>query len=173
MRRFLAPLVAIGLFLGGSLAVAAPDPATVTAAEQQAPGTQSLSGTSVYQAITPVCRIFDTRTSNPPALIAGAARQVDALDNCFDVFTPFNNNVVVAVAVTVTMISPSGNGFLRFWPQATTESNTVINFTTGESQSGFSIVPTNRNEFKGRFFNVRAAGASGHFTVDLVGIFRL
>jgi len=105
--------------------------------------TSILVSAGPYSAITPV-RICDTRASNPSGLI-GAATQCNGAGNVGgtiaagatkDVNVAGNFTVpstATSVVLNVTVVDPTGSGFLTVFPDGSTEPGTSdVNYVTGE-----------------------------------------
>jgi hypothetical protein len=105
--------------------------------------TASAAGPFQFFSVTP-CRIADTRNpTNPqgtggPALVAGTPRNFPVVSVCG---VPSDAK---AVALNVTVVSPTLEGFIKIWPYNTTQPNvSTINFAAGEPAiANGAIVPT-------------------------------
>lgn len=92
----------------------------------------------------PPCRLIDTRNPNGPyggpALQAGQPRVFSAANHCGIPFDAY------AIAVNITVVSPTGNGYLRLFPPTEAEPNTSnINFSSGQTRANNAILPLSLN----------------------------
>ena len=111
-----------------------------------------------YVKIAP-CRVVDTRSTNPPKL--AGLRTFTIAGKCG---IPA---AATSVATNATLINPSGNGFLRAWAAGQPESNTIINFTKGQSINSAPILPLG----SGGAIAVRIYNATADFAVDVAGYY--
>jgi hypothetical protein len=92
-------------------------------------------GTDFYT-LTP-CRVFDTRTTAPPALACGTPRD----------FTLAGGACLVpptaeAVSVNVAVTGPSAPGFLRLYPAGGSSPNvSALNYSAGQTRANNAIIP--------------------------------
>ena len=70
----------------------------------------------------------------------------------------------VAVALNVTVISPTQPGYLVVWPSGPTPPTATVNFAPGEIINGSAIIGVKDSKF-----NIKIAGSSAHVTVDVTG----
>src|SRR4029453_4104375 len=107
--------------------------------------TASAAGPFQFYSVTP-CRVADTRgngftgLSGPPSLSAGAQRNFPIAGLCG---VPSGPNAPAAVALNVTVVGLSKDGFIKIWPfgQAIPAVSTV-NFVAGEPAiANGAIVP--------------------------------
>ena len=70
----------------------------------------------------------------------------------------------VAVALNVTVISPTKPGYLVVWPSGPTPPTATVNFAPGEIINGSAIIGVKNGKF-----NIKIAGSSAHVTVDVTG----
>ena len=71
---------------------------------------------------------------------------------------------VVAVALNVTVISPTKPGYLVVWPGGPTPPTATVNFAPGEVINGSAVIGVKSGKF-----NIEIAGSSAHVTVDVTG----
>jgi len=122
-------------------------------------------GNSFY-VITP-CRVLDTRSApgpqGGPALGSGQTRVVQITGTCG---IPAG---ATAVAMNVTAVFPSSNGFLAFYPTGTTwPGTTTVNYRTAKTRATSSLVALSANG-QGTVLN---EGSTLHFIVDVTGYFQ-
>ena len=70
----------------------------------------------------------------------------------------------VAVALNVTVISPTKSGYLVVWPSGPTPPTSTVNFAPGEIISSSAIIGVKNSNF-----NIKIAGSSAHVIVDVTG----
>ena len=105
----------------------------------------SAAGPYQFYSVTP-CRIADTRgngftgLSGPPSLSAGANRSFPVAGLCG---LPGGANAPAAVALNVTAVSPTLEGFIKIWPFNTPiPAVSTLNFAAGEPAiANGAIVP--------------------------------
>lgn len=132
----------------------------------------------VYFPLTP-CRILDTRTGTgiwAGPLAAGSTTYVNVN---FDMVAQGGNAAgcgvpsdPAAIAATVTVVTPAGQGHLKVFPYMGTEPNaSVINYASvaGLNLANTTIFPL--CQLCGPDFNIKAAVAATHVLVDVVGYF--
>lgn len=95
----------------------------------------------------------------------------------------FDSTPIKAVAVNITAITPTGNGYLRAWSGAGTPPNaSSLNYTTGTVTPNMAIVPTTLCagcgydpntgvEYDVPIFDIANFGASLHIAVDVIGFY--
>jgi hypothetical protein len=70
----------------------------------------------------------------------------------------------VAVALNVTVISPTKSGYLVVWPSGPTPPTSTVNFAPGEIISSSAIIGVKNGNF-----NIEIVGSSAHVIVDVTG----
>jgi hypothetical protein len=126
----------------------------------------------VYTPVTP-CRIVDTRVAGGP-IAAGTYRTFDADGSTFteqggssaSCGIPFG--VAYAVAMTITVTSPSGPGYLTAWALGTQPFTSVLNYTAAETLANSTIVPILPGA--GNDFSIYSS-AKAQVVVDVAGYF--
>jgi hypothetical protein len=144
--------------------------------------TASAAGPFQFFSVTP-CRIVDTRGNGfsglfgPPALSAGAPRNFPITGQCG---IPSDAK---AVALNVTVVVPTLEGFIKIWPanQALPAVST-INFAAGEPAiANGAIVPlaldNQGNTVQGNaqiavVYGTAVPGGSAHLILDVTGYFK-
>lgn len=124
---------------------------------------------SQYFPITP-CRLFDSRQPPGTPLVGQAVpgRQITVKTNCG---IPADAS---ALAYNVTVVSPSGAGFLTLYPSD--ESLPVvssINFQAGDVRGNGGVVPLGATDPDLTIYLATApAGGSSHVVLDATGYFK-
>ena len=120
-----------------------------------------------FHTVTP-CRLVDTRNAagptGGPALAAGAVRELPVAGACG---VPAS---AVAVAVNLTVVTPSTAGFLEVLPAGARPSGTsILNFKAGRTRANNALLPLGLSGA----VTVRCAIPSGtaHFVLDVTGYF--
>jgi hypothetical protein len=136
-----------------------PSPATYTATYQLSTDEGPLSFFTL-----PPCRLVDTRLpAAGPALAAGGTRDFDL--NVCDVPT-----TAKAIAVNVTVVSPTGPGHLRLYPANEVRPGTsTINFNAGQTRGTNAALKLGTNGDVSVFCAM--ASGSTHFVLDVAGYF--
>jgi hypothetical protein len=120
-----------------------------------------------FYALSP-CRAVDTRTGFGGALTNGTTRDFQIQGVCG---VPAGAK---AVALNVTVVTPTAKGHLRLFPSGTTLPNiSTINFAGGETAlANGAIVPlsTNTNDLSVYTFLVTGT-ANTHLVLDVTGYF--
>ena len=70
----------------------------------------------------------------------------------------------VAVALNVTVVSPTKSGYLVVWPSGPTPPTSTVNFAPGEIISSSAIIGVKNGNF-----NIEIVGSSAHVIVDVTG----
>jgi glucose/arabinose dehydrogenase len=117
----------------------------------------------------PPCRLVDTRgPTGPrggPALSAGGIRHFD-LDGVCNIPA-----TAKALAVNVTVTSPSAAGHLRLWEQGSLMPPTsVINFRAGQARANNAAVTLSSTGGVSVFCGITGTGST-HFVLDVMGYF--
>ena len=121
-----------------------------------------------YYAITP-CRLADTRSTHPPALLANASRDFDMVGGSCAI--PADAR---AVHVVLTAVVPTDFGNLRLYPAGSTVPlASTINFASGQTRANNAVIPLGT----GGRISVQCdmpPGSTGrtHFVLDAYGYFR-
>jgi hypothetical protein len=124
------------------------------------------SGASFHT--VPPCRIADTRNANGPlggpALVGGAIRDFPTAPVCG---VPFSAK---AVAVNVTVVLPTTDGYLTLYPAGTSlPLASTINFRTGIVRANNAVVPLGTAGQVSVFCGM--ASGSTDFVLDVTGYF--
>lgn len=163
------PRIARSLFLGAAAAFLAVS-------------TASAAGPFQFYSVTP-CRIVDTRgfgfsgLFGPPALSAGQPRSFPVTGQCG---LPSDAK---AVALNVTVVSPTLEGFIKIWPANLGQPNvSTINFAANEPAiANGAIVPlaldAGFNTIQGNaqisvVYGTAVAGGSTNLILDVTGYFK-
>ncbi len=120
-----------------------------------------------FVGLTP-CRIVDTRNASfpagygPPALSAGVPRSFTLTGQCG--IAP----EAQAVSLNITVVSPSGVGYVLLYPQGSSQPVvSTLNFTAGETLANAAIVPLG----VGGGITVAAALSDTELLIDTNGMF--
>jgi Matrixin len=119
----------------------------------------------------PPCRILDTRDPigayGGPQLSSGLARIFAATGQCGIPST------AVALSLNITVVSPSGAGYLTLYPGGQSQPGTSnLNFSAGQTRANNAVLTLSNDV--GRSFNAAAAVAGNgtvHLLVDVNGYF--
>jgi hypothetical protein len=107
------------------------------------------------------CRLVDTRNASGPlggpALTSGALRDFTLNGTCG---LPASAK---ALSLNITVVSPTGGGFLSFSPNCQTPLASTLNFTAGQTRANNAILPVDANGI----LTVSPA-VSGNGTVQLI-----
>lgn len=138
-----------------------------------------LSANSYASSYTPVtpCRILDTRinaippASLPTPLQAGVTYGYNYLN--FGCVPTLNGDPhAVAIAANVTVVNPTGGGYLVLWPDLLAMPDTSnIDFVTGQVISNFAIIGVASNDYFDIHY-VHSPGATLDLVIDVVGYFQ-
>jgi hypothetical protein len=121
-----------------------------------------------FYSLTP-CRIIDTRNANGPlggpALVGGVTRNFAIAGSCG---VPVG---ALAVSVNITVVSPTGAGYLNVYPAGMAQPNAwTIAFGAGQTRANNSVAglfgPTAGSV---AVFNGSSAGSTVHLIVDVTG----
>ena len=124
-------------------------------------------GAGAFYALTP-CRLADTRSADPPALLANSSRDFDVADLCA---IPAD---ALSVAIVLTAVQPTDVGDLRLYPAGSPlPLASSINFATGRTRANNAIVQLGT----GGSITVHCdmpPGSTGqtHFVMDAFGYFK-
>jgi hypothetical protein len=111
------------------------------------------------------CRLADTRLSEGPALAHGELRAFAVAGRCG---VP---SEAKAVAVNVTLVSPTGPGYLTLFPaSAPVPGTSTLNFSPGRTIANSALVALGAGGGV-TAFNGMSAGSS-HLLIDVTGYFR-
>ncbi len=116
---------------------------------------------------TTPCRILDTRSGANGALASAATRTV----------TPYFSSCAIpsdarALAVNVTVVTPTANGYLTIYPSTVPRPSASTNsFRVGRTRATSAIVSLS-NTYAGSFNVFNGASAPVHFIVDVFGYFK-
>ncbi len=128
---------------------------------------------NVYTAVTP-CRIVDTRV----AVGQFAGNSVRTYDVDGTNFAAQGGSaagcgiplgVASSVAMTITVTTPGGSGYLTAWGLGVQPLSSVLNYATGETIANTTIVPVVPGT--GADFSIYSSGGNPHVIVDVVGYF--
>ncbi|SRR6266496_4364937 len=138
----------------------------------------SAAGPYQFYSVTP-CRIADTRgngftgLSGPPALSAGQPRSFPIAGLCG---LPGGANAPAAVALNVTVVGPSKDGFIQIWPfNSPIPGVSTINFAAGEPAiANGAIVPLGSDAtFQvSVVYGTATPGGSTNLILDVTGYFK-
>ncbi|MGH9133130.1 MAG: hypothetical protein ACRDZZ_04280 [Ilumatobacteraceae bacterium] len=174
-RRSVRVITALGLVVAtgvASIAISSPDPGRAVAAA-------ALGSGGEYHALAPQ-RVLDTRNAiNDPAP-AGAKPLVPGAGQAFEVQLLGEGGLppaaagadVLAVAVNITVVSPSDQGYLRVWGKgATVGDSSLVNFQAGQNVPNMAIVrPGADGKVVIRLISEGGSG-SAHVLIDVFGWF--
>jgi hypothetical protein len=139
------------------------NPANATIADAQGLATLT-NDDGNYFTLTP-CRILDTRSTAPPALVAGASRNFAIGGQCG---VPVD---ALAVMINMTVVDPTVVGHLRLHAAGQPlPLVAAINFGEGQTRANNAILPLGT----GGQITVFTGMASGtvHFVLDVMGYFK-
>ena len=138
----------------------------------------SAAGPYQFYSVTP-CRIADTRgngftgLSGPPSLSAGANRSFPVAGLCG---LPSGAGAPAAVALNVTAVSPSKDGFIKIWPFNTPiPAVSTLNFAAGEPAiANGAIVPLSADAtFQiSVVYGTAVPGGTVNLILDVTGYFK-
>ncbi len=154
LRRRFGPVAAVAL-LASVMTVSLAATVGTTAVVQAATG---LGAGGEYHPLTPT-RIFDTRTPGIPAGTPGPIT-TSSTGGSVDIHVlgqggiPTASSDVLAVAVSITVVSPTAKGYLQVYPSgATAGTSSVLNFQVGQTVPNLTVL---------------TVGAGGNVTAKLV-----
>lgn len=140
--------------------------------------TASAAGPFQFYSVTP-CRVADTRgngftgLSGPPALSAGAQRNFPIAGLCG---LPTGPNAPAAVALNVTVVGPTKEGFIKIWPFGLPlPAVSTINFAAGEPAiANGAIVPLGADATTqiSLVYGTATPGGSTNLILDVTGYFK-
>jgi uncharacterized repeat protein (TIGR01451 family) len=123
------------------------------------------SNGSDYYTVTP-CRVFDSRVSGGP-LANGVERMVAAAGSCG---IPAD---ALAVMFNVTVINPSGSGYVVLYPEAGARPvAATLTFVAGQVRTNNAIVPLWSDGSLQAWFLIGGASGTSHLALDVFGYFR-
>jgi hypothetical protein len=85
-------------------------------------------------------RVADTRTSSP--LTSGDVPQVQGDTRLFPVRLPERLLHASAIAVTVTVVRPTGSGYLTLWEDMNRPSTSNVNYRAGQTTTNAAVIPS-------------------------------
>lgn len=112
------------------------------------------------------CRLIDTRSDSLGALAPGATRTI----------TPYYGSTcwvqyfTRAVAVNVTVVAPSTDGYLTLYPSAPRPTTSTTSFRVGKTRANNAIVALS-DPTPGSFMVYNGSEAPVHFIIDVFGYF--
>ena len=126
-----------------------------------------------FYSITP-CRIYDTRTLNPPAPLAnGVNRNIRIRGLCG---IPSSSPLPQAVALNATIVTPTAAGWLAIWQYSTGPNPppgvSNINFNTGETALANGAVVALHPTDATLHITAFVSGANSHLVLDVVGYYQ-
>ncbi len=108
------------------------------------------------------CRIADTRTTS--ALASGVARSFPVTGICG---IPAGAK---AIAANVTVVSPTGAGYLSIYPNGTAAGTTTVNFATGQTRSGNAMLALKNGAVDAKA--LVSGGGTVQVVIDVSGYFQ-
>lgn len=116
--------------------------------------------------VTP-CRLFDTRTTDPPSLASLSPRLVQIVGHCGIPST------AKAVSVNFTVVGATGAGYVQAWPGDQPPPNTsVINFAAGQTRANNMILPLAKDGSGSAAVQSFVVGdGTVHLVIDVNGYF--
>jgi hypothetical protein len=138
-----------------------------------AAGTGIAVGPLQFYSITP-CRIYDTRTLNPPApLINGVNRNIRVRGLCG---IPAGSPLPQAVALNATIVQPTAAGWLAVWQYAPGSNPppgvSNINFNAGEPALANGAIVALHPSDATLHISAFVSGANAHLVLDAVGYYQ-
>jgi hypothetical protein len=115
-------------------------------------------------------RLFDSRDDNTPMPSGGSF--IEAVD-----FGSEFNSHIRALAINITVVGPTGSGFLTTWDgQGDPPLASTLNYTTGKTVPNMAIVPTTPCTLADSCtgmpsFGVFNSGATTHVFADVFGVY--
>ncbi len=174
-RRWVRVVSALGLVVGSavtSIVVSSPDPGRAMAAA-------ALGAGGEYHALAPQ-RVLDTRSGINDPTPPGAKALVPGVGQAFEVqllgqggLPPAAQGAdVLAVAVNVTVVSPTQQGYLRVFGKGANEGDSsLVNFQAGQNVPNMAIVrPGTDGKIVIRLISEGDIGTS-HVLIDVFGWF--
>ena len=142
-------VVSVAVLVAGSAvaaAPAAPPPAPAEAAVTNAPIYQPTVSETSFVAVTP-CRVADTRSGG--GALPRLSTRAFAVGGTTGFLPQGGRNggcqipaTATSVVVTVTAVTPKGQGYLAAWPFGVARpTSSVVNFAVGTTVAGSSTVP--------------------------------
>ena len=174
-RRSVRVLVALGLVIGSgvtSIALSSPDPGRAVAAA-------ALGAGGEYHALAPQ-RVLDTRSAINDPVLPGPKALIPGAGQAFEVQLLGQGGLpaaaaaadVVAVAVNITVVSPTQQGYLRVFGKGAAEGDSsLVNFQAGQNVPNMAIVrPGAEGKIAIRLISEGAAGTAD-VLIDVFGWF--
>ncbi len=90
-------------------------------------------GGQCFKTVTP-CRVYDSRGIGDPPLISATPRDIQIVDLCG--IPPS----ATAVSLNVTIVDPTGSGFLKLYPGTTEPDTSTLNFGAGRTRANNAVV---------------------------------
>jgi hypothetical protein len=120
-----------------------------------------------YYTLTP-CRLLDTRSSSP--LATGTAQKIAIGTQSGGCGVPLTAR---AVSANVTVVNPSGAGYLTFYPSGPTPNESTINFSAGQTRANNAVFTLNPADAS-VLVKPAVVGPNGHvdLVVDVNGYFQ-
>ena len=171
-------LLAVGAFVGTSAFAqdaGAGNDASTAAAPNPAPATITPTLEDTYVPVTP-CRIVDGRKALG-VVPAGTVRSYEVRGTTG--FVPQGGTsggcgiptYASAVTFTVSVVSPSGGGFLRAWPEGKSEPNaTLMNIVAGQSQTTTAPIALGDSSLA-KDLRVKSYAADSMLVIDVQGYY--
>ncbi len=116
----------------------------------------------------PPCRLVDTR--NAPGPLAGPALTSGTLRSFALVGACSLPPAAEAISLNITVVGPTGGGFLSFSPNCSSFLTSTINFSTGQTRANNAILPLDGNGILTVSPEIAGTG-SVHLILDLNGYF--
>lgn len=176
--------------VSAALLIAGAAPVAPAVAQEDPPACTYCAG-GEYHPVVPT-RIFDSRSPTEAELdrpindVAPlGAKPMSSLRPTFDIqllglddaefdrpWVPagVESNNVLALAVSITVISPTSRGFLGAYPAGSPSFTSILNFGAGQTVANLSIVRPGVDDFLTIFLHGDVAG-SAHVVVDVYGWF--
>ncbi|HVS00715.1 MAG TPA: VCBS repeat-containing protein [Thermoanaerobaculia bacterium] len=122
-----------------------------------------------YFTVTP-CRLVDTRNAagptGGPALASGALRDFTLTGACG---VPSSAR---ALSLNITVVSPTGGGFVRFSPDCQPPLTSTINFSAGQTRANNAVLPLSDQGVLTANALVTGSSGSVHVIIDVNGYFQ-
>jgi hypothetical protein len=117
------------------------------------------NGGDCFKTVTP-CRIYDSREIGDP-LTSGTPRDIQIVDLCG--IPPSAS----AVSLNVTIVNPTGGGFLKVYPGTTEPNTSTLNFSAGQTRANNAIVGLLDGMLRVKSF--QADGGTADVVIDVNG----
>lgn len=174
-RRWVRVVSALGLVIGS----AATSIALTSSGSGRASAAGALGAGGEYHALAPA-RVLDTRSGINDPTAPGAKALIPGAGQAFEVQLLGQGGLpalaaagdVLAVAVNVTVVSPTDQGYLRVFGKGAPEGDSsLVNFKAGQNVPNMAIVrPGTDGKIVVRLISEGAAG-SAHVLIDVFGWF--